>query len=186
MAQQADDLAVKWQSDEEVAAWVESAPDEWLTCKERVRHRFMSLAERKRKGKIVFIGVEEFPGHPLLIHAPLVCLDCGQAYSDERFAWEGRGKDAHVVRVSRKTKPYRHKTGPDGVTYYAEPGTGRRAVKSIVDAIANAAVAGMGSQADVMAAARTKQREIQEAQRKAEQQAAAKRAATQAKFSAAS
>jgi len=186
-AQLADDLAVKWQSDEEVAAWVASAPDEWLTCKERVRHRFTSLAERKRKGKIVFIGVEEFPGNPLLIHAPLVCLDCGQAYSDERFAWVGRGKNAHAIRVSRTTRPYQAaKKGPDGITYYAKPGTGRKAVRTIVDAIADAGMADMGTQAQVLAAARAKQAEIKEAQRVADERAALKAAGRQTKFSAAS
>ena len=171
--QLADDLAVKWQSDEEVEAWVEAAPDHWLICKERNRHRFITLAERRRKGNLEFIGVEEFPGINLLIHAPLPCRDCGQAYSDERFAWDGRGKNAHLVRVSRITKPYLHKTGPDGITYYSEPGTGRKSLKTIVNALANAGVQGM-SQAEVMAAARAKQSEIKEAQRVADAKASAK------------
>lgn len=121
-----------WASPSDVDAYVATATAKVLTCRDKGRHNFPTLAELREQG--VELEFVDATSEGLLVREPIFCETCQEAYQEQLWEATGSGKHMRMRFVAAQT---RYKAGGG---YLSKSGGGRITSKMIRESLATAMV----------------------------------------------
>lgn len=129
-----EDARTLWASPSDVDNYVATASAKVLTCRDKGRHNFPTLAELREQG--VELEFVDATSEGLLVREPIFCETCGEAYQEQLWEAKGSGKHMRMHFVAANTR-YR-----EGGGYLSKSGHGRITPKMIRESLATVMVGG--------------------------------------------